>query len=125
MKTFFAGVLATAACALDASEYEFMQYLTKHGKMYQTVEEFLLRKELYLAKDLLIKAHNSRPANFTLGHNKFSDWKAEEMNKMLGEKESPESSNAYCKAPPSSDSNASVPASVNWVEAGMTTPIKD
>ena len=91
--------------------------------MYQTVEEFMFRKELYLAKDMLIKAHNSRPANFTLGHNKFSDWKAEEMNKMLGEKENPESSNAYCKAPPSS--NASVPASVNWVEAGMTTPIKD
>lgn len=125
MKTFFAGVLAATACALDASEYEFMQYLSKHGKMYETVEEFLMRKEVFLQKDIEIRAHNSRPANFTLGHNKFSDWRAEEMQVMLGEKESLESSNAYCKEPDESYFNAKVPDSVNWVEAGMTTPVKD
>ncbi len=125
MKTFFAGVLAASACALDASEYEFMQYLSKFGKMYDTVEEFLMRKEVYLQKDIEIKGHNSRPSNFTLGHNKFSDWRAEEMQVMLGEKESLESSNAYCKEPDESFLNAKVPDSVNWVEAGMTTPVKD
>lgn len=40
MKAFVAGVLASAASALDASEYEFMQYLTQHGKMYKTMDEF-------------------------------------------------------------------------------------
>ena len=46
------------------------------------------------------------------------------MAKLLGEKESAES-NAYCLPPPSTDNSVEVPASVNWVEAGMTTPVKD
>lgn len=66
----------------------------------------------------------SRPANFTLGHNKFSDWTEEEMNVLLGEKVSAES-NAYCKPPNAVAEPREVPASVNWVEAGMTTPVKD
>ena len=126
MKTAFASaLLAMAATAIDQSDLEFFNFLAKHSKVYDTVEEFMLRKEIFLAKDLKIKAHNAHPSNFTLGHNKFSDWSREEMNVMLGEKESPES-NAYCKAPPSSTNNVtSVPDSVNWVEAGATTPIKD
>ena len=44
---------------------------------------------------------------------------------MYGEKESAES-NAECLPPPSIPApNGDVPKSVNWVEAGMTTPIKD
>jgi len=42
---------------------------------------------------------------------------------LLGEKEQPLSSNAYCLPPPNYQGD--VPDSVNWVEAGMTTPVKD
>ena len=122
--SFAAAVLATAATAIDVNELEFMSYLSKFGKMYTTLEEFVLRKEVFLAKDLKIRQHSSRPANFTLGHNKFSDWTPEEMQRLLGEKEFAGSSNAYCQPPPSSN-NVEVPASVNWVEAGKTTPVKD
>lgn len=125
MKAAFAIALTAAiSSAIDVNELEFMNYLSKYGKQYENLEEFLVRKELYLIKALEIAAHNSRPSNFTLGHNKFSDWKKEEMNKMLGEKESAES-NAYCLPPPAGLTNDSVPDSVNWVEAGMTTPVKD
>ena len=124
MKAFAIALTAAVTSAIDVEELEFMRYLSQYGKMYDTVEEFLVRKEIYLTKALKIAAHNSRPSNFSMGHNKFSDWKSEEMNMMLGEKESAES-NAYCKPPPSSMANGSVPASVNWVEAGMTTPVKD
>jgi len=81
---------------MDTSDFEFMKFLSKYGKSYDTVEEFVARKELYLLKDVIIKAHNARPSNFSMGHNKFSDYNQEEMNKLLGEKEFEESSNAYC-----------------------------
>lgn len=123
MKTFITGVLASTASALNASEYEFMQYLTQHGKMYTTMEEFQMRKDLFQAKDQVISAHNSRPANFTLGHNKFSDWSIDEFRSLLGEKGTPP--NANCPDPQPLDLNASLPDYVNWVEAGMTTPVKD
>ena len=122
--TFATALFAAVSQAIDTQELEFMNYLSKYGKQYHDMNEFLTRKELFLAKEMLIVAHNSRPSNFTLGHNKFSDWTEEEMGRMLGEKEFAESSNAYCLPPPTM-TNFTVPDSVNWVEAGMTTPIKD
>ena len=122
--TYAAALLAAAVSAIDIDELDFMNYASKFGKAYETMEEFVYRKEIFLAKNLLIKAHNSRPSNFSLGHNKFTDWSREEMQVMLGEKESAES-NAYCKPPPEITPANDAPDSVNWVEAGMTTPIKD
>ena len=122
--TYAAALFAAAVSAIDTDELDFMNYASKYGKAYDTVEEFIYRKEIFLAKNLLIKAHNSRPSNFKLGHNKFTDWSNDEMQVMLGEKESPES-NAYCKPPPEITPTNDVPKEVNWVEAGMTTPIKD
>ena len=48
------------------------------------------------------------------------------MSVMYGEKVSSES-NAECLPPPSSTvmNFEDLPASVNWVDAGMTTPVKD
>ena len=124
MKSTFATVLlATAVSAINIDELNFMKYLSKFGKMYDTMEEFAHRMELFIIKDLKIAAHNARPSNFSLGHNKFSDWTKEEMEKMLGDKSA--GANAYCKPPPSSNVTTTVPDSVNWVEAGMTTPVKD
>ena len=100
--TFAVALIAAFGSAIDVDELKFMNYLSKHGKMYESILDFNERKELFLAKDLKIAAHNSRPSNFTMGHNKFSDWKPEEMAVLLGEKENPESSNAYCKPPPTS-----------------------
>lgn len=100
MKTaFICGLIAAAANAIETSDIEYMKFLSQFGKNYDTVEEFLARKEIFLAKDILIKAHNSRPSNFTLGHNKFSDFNEFEMSYINGEYEQPESSNAFCLPP--------------------------
>ena len=126
MKSSFAvAIVAGVASAIDIDELKFMNYLSKYGKHYDSIEEFVVRKEIFLAKELKIAAHNARPSNFSMGHNKFSDWKPEEMAKLLGEKESAES-NAYCKPPDAAAApNGGLPDYVNWAEAGMTTPIKD
>jgi len=127
MKTAFAIALLAALSQADIAvgELKFIQWMSKFGKHYETMEEFIERKEIFLAKELIILGHNSMPSNFILGHNKFSDWKKEEMSVMYGEKESAES-NAECLAPPSIPTpNGDLPDYVNWAEAGMTTPIKD
>jgi len=121
--TFAAAALAAAVSAVNNGDVKFMHFLAQFGKMYTTFEEFAFRAEIYALKDLEILSHNSRPSNFVLGHNKFSDWTAKEMKKLLGDKS--ESANAYCLPPPSTDNSVEVPSSVNWVEAGMTTPVKD
>ena len=105
-------------------DYDFMRYVSQYSKRYETVEEFNARQEQFAETDAHIHRVNEDPSStHKAAHNKFSDWKKEEMDRMLGEKESAES-NAYCLPPPDS-SNLAVPASVNWVEAGMTTPVKD
>ena len=71
---FAASVFAVAANAIDIKELEFINYLSKFGKMYKNIEEFNMRMELFVALDEIINAHNSRPSNFTMGHNPMSDW---------------------------------------------------
>jgi len=105
MKTAFTAlVLAGAVAAIDTNDLAFVNFLSTHGKMYNDMEEFIQRREIFLAKDRLIQQHMSFPANFTMGHNKFSDWSELEMSMLLGEKEFTQA-NAYCLPPPASHAN--------------------
>ena len=51
MKNFVALALAGAVSAQynSAADVNFMNYLARFGKSYSTVEEYLVRMELYLA----------------------------------------------------------------------------
>lgn len=138
MKCFALVVLSAVASALTVEDFKFLQYMAEYGKRYTTIEEFIERRELFIAKDRKIDEHNSTPQNFTMGHNKFSDMYLEEWAKLRGERDSGET-NAWCKPPFIPNSLLSyleeeleeeedldkVPKSVDWVKAGMTTPIKD
>ena len=65
--------------------------------------------------------------NFSMGHNKFSDWFPEEMAKLRGAKELDEN-NIDCKPPwvPTEEAlPMDIPDAVDWVKAGKSTPIKD
>ena len=78
MKSFaFAAVVGMAA-ALDVHELEFMNYTAKFNKHYLQMELFEKRMSNFARADKLIKEHNATEANYTLGHNQFSDWSEEE-----------------------------------------------
>ena len=71
MKTAFAIALfaALSQTDIDVGELKFIQWMSKFGKHYETMEEFIERREIFLAKELIILGHNSMPSNFILGHN--------------------------------------------------------
>jgi hypothetical protein len=60
----------------------YMTFLAHHGKAYASIEEFEFRFNLYSQTDHKINFFNSVPQTSTVGHNKFSDWTAEERKRL-------------------------------------------
>lgn len=98
---------------------EFMAHLAQFGKSYLTLEEYETRRALYLASDVLIKAHNESDSSFKLGHNQFSDWTDYERSRLTGLKPSKRTRN-----PVWLDDSANA-AEVDWRTKGAVTPVKD
>jgi hypothetical protein len=85
MRSFAALALAGAASAISLETFEFMQYVSRFGKQYNTVEEFNMRLELFTAVDKEIKEWNSTDGiTSTMGHNFMSDYTDAEKKAMRG-----------------------------------------
>lgn len=86
MKSYFAIALSGAAsAAFVENDVKFLNYMAKWNKVYNTVEEYAHRLELFLEKEKFIAESNADSANtFTVAHNHFSDWTAEEFKAILG-----------------------------------------
>ena len=69
---------------MNQSDYDYMRYVSKHNKHYETVEEFEMRKALFIEIETFIRMANARSTTYRAGHNKFSDWTQEEKDKLLG-----------------------------------------
>jgi len=80
---FTAALLASTAAAFSTTS-KYMQYMAEHGKSYLTKEEFQARKALFAAADEFVESHNQTNANFTVGHNKFSDMSESEKASYRG-----------------------------------------
>ena len=74
---------STVAPATNEEKQEFNAYLASHNKNYDTVDEYNARLDRFVYYDRQIKEHNEKKANFTLGHNQFSDWYANEYEAIL------------------------------------------
>ena len=119
MKSFAVLAFAGVASATQLSS-KFMEFITRHGKSYGTVEEFEYRKALFAITEDAIQAINSNEAHtWVAGHNKFSDWCHEEFTQMHGYVAE---THVYSEPTIFPETNAD---SVNWVTAGATTPVKD
>merc|ERR1712156_1301814 len=96
-------------------------YLAEFNKSYENQEEFAMRVERYVAVDSFIQEHNQTNASYTVGHNQFSDWTAAEYKSILGYKRD---ELKVSKTPKKFDTSTNA-SSVNWVDAGAVTPVKD
>ena len=72
--------------AIDA-EFEFTKYIAQWNKQYSTREEFDLRLSRWLTTNEYIEEVNAPGSGHThtAGHNHFSDWTQEEIDKMFPE----------------------------------------
>jgi hypothetical protein len=86
MKSFLTVAFTGAAsAAFVENDVKFLNFMAKWNKVYDTIEEFEKRLELFLEKEKFIIESNADPENtFTVSHNHFSDWTKEEFKAILG-----------------------------------------
>ena len=123
MKTFALALTAGAVSAISNIEVKFMNYLTQHGKMYETVEEFLERLEYFAEADEQIEASNATEKNFTLGHNHLSDWSEAEKKTLRGHQRLPRE--MYDAVETIIYDESEINGYVDWKAKGAVTPVKD
>lgn len=85
MKVIFAiAALAATSIAVEDSTTEFIQFMAKFNKSYESLFEYKLRAMIFAEKDAIIKEHNgSGKFTYTLGHNHMSDWADFEYKNIL------------------------------------------
>ena len=123
MKAFALALTAGAVTALSNIEIKFMNYLTKHGKQYATIEEFVERVEYFANVDRAIEESNTVEKNFTLGHNRMSDWSPAEKAVLRGGKYHPADKRVKTVWFEETESSSSL--KVDWNAKGAVTPVKD
>jgi len=107
------------------SDYAFMSYAAKHGKVYSTKTEWKSRKAAYLKTDEAIKAHNADPTTFSgASHNFMSDYTAKELKNMKGYDGNLSTSTTTSNVA-TYDASAPAASEVDWVSAGKVTPIQN
>jgi C1A family cysteine protease len=70
--------------AIEDIEKRFVDYVARHGKSYDTKEEFEFRLNHFKTADEFIQEHNSSNGSFTVGHNMFSDMTTAEKQHYKG-----------------------------------------
>jgi cathepsin L len=116
---------AAAVGVVSASseiESAFLGYITQYGKSYSSVAEYEHRFEQFARNHLKVIAHNQTQSQYTLGHNKMSDWTEAEYKAMLTHEPMPESEKNYEYHPePAGESNGTI----DWRNKGAVNAIKD
>ena len=115
------GAMTGQSDKMQAVEYQFMSFITQHGRSYGTRAEYNFRLEQFAAKVAEIEALNNKPGQTAVfGINQYSDWTAEEMKTLNGYRgDFKEGYN------PVTLDTENLKDSVNWVEKGAVTPVKD
>ena len=104
---------------LTSADYAFINHVAAMNLSYATVEEFNARKEIFKAKDAMIKESNADPANtFVLAHNEWSTWNDMELDRLRGFV-------AWTRDVVDVENAAPTASSVDWVTAGAVTPVKN
>jgi C1A family cysteine protease len=105
--------------AITQSHFEYINYLAQFNKEVSNADDFNFRHAIFQAVNAYITSHNNTESSFKLGHNQFSDWTHEEYRSLLGLREGLQQENVVVF-------NAeNTPDSVNWVEAGAVTGVKN
>jgi len=117
--------------SLDASEentVRFVNWISEHGRSYNTVEEFNMRQKNWNRKDKFIKEfyEQNEGLTFDVGHNQFSDWTEAEFKRMLGTGRRLGASNSTkVPNPPQRLLPSMIPVSWDWRHQRKVTAVKN
>ena len=73
---------------MDKSDYQFMEFISNHGRSYATKAEYEFRANIFKNKLAEIEDFNNSQNTSRVGVNKFADRTAAEMKKLNGYKTS-------------------------------------
>jgi len=120
MKSFaFAAVLGGAS-AVNKNTLGYLNHLSVFNRAIDTEAEFNMRLNRFKEVDAFIQEHNNANAHtYTAGHNQFSDWTYAEYKNILGYRRESFENRVGVKM------GTEFADSINWVEAGAVTPVKD
>ena len=99
--------------------FDYLSFMAKYNRQITDQTEFLKRLEIFTFVHNYIEEHNQSGANWTAGHNQFSDWTFAEYKNMLGYSGDMPHKKA-AKIFPETDA-----LTVDWVSAGAVTDVKD
>ena len=99
--------------------FDYLGHMAKYNRMITDVQEFYTRIEEFTSVHNWINEHNASGANWTAGHNQFSDWTHAEYKAILGYVEDDSIEKEFTVF---EETNAD---SVDWVTKGAVTPVKD
>jgi C1A family cysteine protease len=138
-------VVASVDLELAAKEDLFDSWVMEHGREYQNEEEKVKRMGIWLDNDEFIERHNGQvpKPSYLLGHNQFSDMTHEEYHEFnfldkyfpgiqrgdeflpADEVVADRRKKAMTGRRLAVASEEALPASINWVELGAVTSVKN
>jgi len=129
MKVAAIFLLLSLVVASSAAKWEidslWQQFKEKHGKVYETAEDES-RMRIFVQNIAYITRHNLAAElgihSFRLGVNRFADMTNDEYRRTLPLGFTPMSHATPYK---SYSSDSDLPSSINWIEKGLVTPIKN
>lgn len=122
---------AASASAKSPREYEgeFERWMARHHLTIGDALDFARRLENYIANDMFITAHNKKfeYAGIELGHNEFSHLSHDEFKARMNGFEMPPGylQGRLAKRKDNVLQDVKVPDSIDWVEKGAVTPVKN
>jgi C1A family cysteine protease len=119
----FAALAAAASTPLKEEEYQFLfsRWVEQHGKVYESVETFFKRFNIWKGNMNYIIAHSAKNSTYTLGMNPFGDLSNAEFKAQYNNYRP----SAHRKRNIRKLHARAVPSSINWVNKGAVTPIKN
>ncbi|WJX36187.1 Cysteine protease xcp2 [Trifolium repens] len=104
----------------------FESWMSRHGKIYETIEEKLLRFEVFKDNLKHIDERNKIVSNYWLGLNEFADLSHQEFkNKYLGLKVNLSQRRESSNEEEFTYRDVDLPKSVDWRKKGAVTPVKN
>uniref|UniRef100_A0A6C0DSI7 Peptidase C1A papain C-terminal domain-containing protein n=1 Tax=viral metagenome TaxID=1070528 RepID=A0A6C0DSI7_9ZZZZ len=117
-------ILPVSLASFDRFKHWFSEF---KNKSINAFESTIVAKmyDQWIENDKFIQIHNMKNLSFTLGHNQFSAMNVDEYSEYLGftyleKNDSPKRSSLFYYM-----NSDEVPPSVDWVNSGAVTPVKD